>query len=124
MSSSRDYIRSVITDMALPLTRQLFEDVVIEVMNERQVPTRTDFKELRDVVNGMRGKTTSAASTAKKLDKRLAELEEKVAALSTENEALRAQVKKAAPKPARKTARKTAARPAKKASRNTKKKSA
>ena len=108
MSSTRDYIRSVITDATLPLTRQLLEDVVMEVMNERQVPTRTDFKELRDVVNGMRGKTSSAASTAKKLEKRLTELETRIATLEEENAALKAALKK----------------PRKKASRNSGKKSA
>ena len=105
MSSTRDYIRSVVSDAALPLTRHLLEDVVMEVINERQVPSRTDFTELRDVVNAMRGKTTSAASTARKLEARLAELETRVAELAAENEALRtelAEPKKKAPRKPRK----------------------
>jgi len=102
MSSTRDYLRSVVTDAALPLTRQLFEDIVMEVMTDRQIPTRTDFKELRDVVNGMRGKTTSAASAAKKLEKAVAALEARVDALEAENATLKAKLAKPKKKSTRK----------------------
>ncbi|MCP4803893.1 MAG: hypothetical protein GY913_14370 [Proteobacteria bacterium] len=88
MSSTRDYLRSVVTDAVLPISRQLFEDVVMEVMSERQIPSRTDFRELRDVVNGMRGKTSSAASGAKKNEKRIASLENRLDELVAERDAL------------------------------------
>ena len=100
MSSTRDYIRSVVTDAVLPLSRQLFEDVVMEVMNDRQIPSRTDFRELRDVVNGMRGKTSSAANGAKKNDKRITALEARLDEVIAERDALAARVAKLE-KPAR-----------------------
>lgn len=76
MSSRRDYVRSVVTDAMLPVTRQLLQDVVMEVLTDRQVPTRTDYKELRDVVNGMRGQASGAASGVKKLRKQVDALTE------------------------------------------------
>lgn len=81
MSSRRDFLRSVVTDSMLPTVRQLLQDVVMEVINERQIPTRTDYKELRDVVNGMRGQTSSAKSTTRALEKRVVALEAEIAEL-------------------------------------------
>lgn len=107
MSSTRDYVKSVVTDALLPSTRQLLEDVVMEVMNERQVPSRTDFRELRDVVNGMRGKTSSAANGAKKNQKRVEALEARLEALEAERDALAARLDKLE-KPKRTRAKKKA----------------
>ncbi len=70
-----DFIYSSISDSLLPVVRPLLEDVVYEVLSDRQVPTRTDFREVRDLVNAMRGSVSSAANTAKKLDARVAALE-------------------------------------------------
>ena len=79
MASRRDYVRSVLSDALLPLTRQLMEDVVMEVLNERRVPTRTDFQELRDTVNGLRGQVSTATSAVRRLEKSVATLEERLA---------------------------------------------
>jgi len=78
MASRRDYLRSLLSDAMLPLTRQVLEDVVMEVLNDRRVPTRTDFQELRDTLNGMRGQVSAATSTLRRLEKSVAALEEKL----------------------------------------------
>jgi chromosome segregation ATPase len=81
MSSLRDFVQSAFSDAMLPAFRQTFEDVVFETLNDRKVPSRTDFLELRDLVNRLRGQASSAQSGNKKLDKRLSELEEQIAGL-------------------------------------------
>jgi hypothetical protein len=86
MSSLSDFIRSTANDALLPFVREALEDAVLEVLNDRQVPTRTDFKEVRDLVNSMRGSVSSTANLLKKIEARL--------------DALEAAPKKAAPKKA------------------------
>ena len=76
MASRRDYLRSLLSDAMLPFTQQHLEDVVMEVLNERKVPTRTDFQELRDTVNSLRGQVSTSSSTVRRLEKRVAALEE------------------------------------------------
>ena len=78
MSSLTDFALSVFSDALLPFFRQAFEDVVYETLNDRKVPTRTDFIELRDLVNRMRGQASSAVNSAKKLGVRASDLEEKL----------------------------------------------
>ena len=63
-----DFLYSSISDTLLPVVRPLLEDVVYDILNDRQIPTRTDYREMRDLVNDMRG----AVSTATNLTKRLA----------------------------------------------------
>lgn len=110
MGSTRDFVYSSVSDALLPFARQLLQDVVMEVLNERQVPTRTDYQELRNVVNGFRAKATSSAKASKGIDKRLAELEAKLVELQARNEALEAQLAALpAKKPTRSRARKKAA---------------
>ncbi len=87
MSSLSDFVKSVASDSLLPLLRQTFEDVVFEILNERKIPSRTDFTELRDLVNRMRGQTSSAASGAKKLGKRTDALDARLAELVEQVEA-------------------------------------
>ena len=81
MSSLGDFIRSASSDTLLPVFRQTLEDVVMEVLNERQVPSRTDFHELRDLVNSMRSSVSSTANAMQAIDARLKNLEERVAVL-------------------------------------------
>ena len=102
MGSTRDFLYSSLSDALLPITRQLLTDVVMEVLNERQVPTRTDYQELRNVVNGFRTKAASSAKAHKGLEKRLNALEKQVADLQTENAALREQLTKPKPRRTRK----------------------
>lgn len=132
MSSLRDFVLSVFSDSMLPVFRQTFEDVVYESLNERKVPSRTDFLELRDLVNKLRGQASSAKNGNKKLEQRADVLEAQlealqgvcreqaatIAELRASVEALQAAQKKPARKPARKRspAKKGARRSAKKAS--------
>ena len=84
MGSLSDFIRSTANDALLPFVREALEDAVLEVLNDRQVPTRTDFKEVRDLVNSMRGSVSSTANLLKKIEARV--------------DALEAQTKKATPR--------------------------
>ena len=45
--------------MLAPTLRRPVEDIIYETLDKRQVPTRTDFKELRDLVNLLRDKSGS-----------------------------------------------------------------
>lgn len=95
MSSARDYFTSSMADALLPSLRRSFEDVVYETLDHRQVPTRTDFKDLRDQLNGLRGQLTGAVGGVKKLSDdlegavdRLSALEARTAAMEAKVEAL------------------------------------
>ena len=81
MGSTRDFLVTAMSDAMLPLFKVTLEDVLLETLNDRKVPTRTDFQELRDVVNRMRGQTSSAQNAATRADKQLAALEARVAVL-------------------------------------------
>ena len=67
MSSARDFVTSSMADALLPSLKRSFEDVVYETLDQRAVPTRTDFKELRDQLNSLRGQLTGATAGVKKL---------------------------------------------------------
>jgi predicted nucleic acid-binding Zn-ribbon protein len=83
MGSLSDFIRSASSDSMLPFLQQALTDVVMEVLNERQVPTRTDFRELRDVVNKMRSSVTATTTAVKKMEAQLVAMEQRLAALET-----------------------------------------
>jgi len=92
MSSLSDFALSVFSDALLPFFRQAFEDVVYETLNDRKVPTRTDFIELRDLVNRMRGQASSAVNTGKKLGARADDLDARLEALVERAEAQEATI--------------------------------
>ncbi len=84
MSSARDFLASVLGDALLPALRQPMEDAVYEVLDQRQVPTRTDFRELRNLVDDMRGRVSTAtrrAEAAAALEARIDALEARIDAL-------------------------------------------
>jgi hypothetical protein len=81
LGSLRDFVGSYASDIILPAFRNTLEDVVYEVLNEREVPNRTQFAEVRDLVNNLRGPVSSATTAIKKLEKRIEELESRVNAL-------------------------------------------
>ncbi len=87
MGWMRDFVYSSFSDALLPIARPMLEDVVFEILNERQVPTRTDFRELRDLVNGMRGPVSSATSSARRLEERVIALEQAIASLTAQVQA-------------------------------------
>jgi hypothetical protein len=80
MSTTRDFITSTLTDMLLPLFRRSTEDAVYETLDKRQVPTRTDFKEVRDLVNSLRGQVTGTTNGIERIVARIEELEARVVA--------------------------------------------
>lgn len=67
MGSTRDFVAATLADAMLPLFRRSMEDVVYETLDERQVPSRTDFKDLRDLVNNLRGQVSGTSSGVKRL---------------------------------------------------------
>ena len=102
MGTLKDFTTSMASDLMLPFFKTTLEDVVFDILNEREIPNRTQFGEVRDLVNGIRGPVTSATNTLKKLESRLAALEQKVDAQALEIAALREpttpKARKAAPK--------------------------
>jgi predicted nucleic acid-binding Zn-ribbon protein len=81
MGSARDFLSSSMADALLPSLKRSFEDVVYETLDQRQVPTRTDFKDLRDQINGLRGQITGATGGVKKLSEDLEALDERLGTL-------------------------------------------
>ncbi|HCH66786.1 MAG TPA: hypothetical protein DFR83_28545 [Deltaproteobacteria bacterium] len=67
MSSTRDFIAATFSDGLLPVLRRPVEDVIYETLDQRQIPNRTDFKELRDLVLSLRGQVTGMASGIRRL---------------------------------------------------------
>lgn len=67
MGSTRDFIAATFSDGMLPVLRRPVEDVIYETLDDRQIPNRTDFKELRDLVLSLRGQVTGMASGIRRL---------------------------------------------------------
>ena len=67
MGSTRDFIAATFSDGMLPVLRRPVEDVIYETLDQRQIPNRTDFKELRDLVLSLRGQVTGMASGIRRL---------------------------------------------------------
>jgi hypothetical protein len=67
MGSTRDFISATLTDSLLPILRRPVEDVIYETLDNRQIPSRTDFSDLRDVVDGLRGQVSGATQGIKRL---------------------------------------------------------
>lgn len=84
MGTSRDFISSGIADMLLPLFRRSMEDAVYETLDSRQIPTRSDFKELRDLVNNLRGQVTGTTSGIERIMARIDALEARVVAVESQ----------------------------------------
>ena len=105
MGTLKDFATSMTSDLMLPFFRTTLEDVVFDILNEREIPNRTQFGEVRDLVNSLRGPVSSATSSLKKLESRLSMIEEKVDQQAKEIAKLKR--KKPAPKPRKKTAKKT-----------------
>lgn len=67
MGSKRDFIAATLSDGMLPVLRRPVEDVIYETLDTRQIPNRTDFKELRDLVHSLRGQVSGIASGIRRL---------------------------------------------------------
>lgn len=81
MSTTRDFIASTLADMLLPLLKRSTEDAVYETLDKRQVPTRTDFKEVRDLVNSLRGQVTGTTKGIERIVARIDEMEARLIAV-------------------------------------------
>ncbi len=84
MGSSRDFITATIADAIAPSFKRPVEDIIYETLDRRQIPTRTDFKELRDIINNLRSQTTGSTNGIKKLKEGLDELEESFCEMETQ----------------------------------------
>jgi hypothetical protein len=83
MGSSRDFITATIADAIAPSFKRPVEDIIYETLDRRQIPTRTDFKELRDIINNLRSQTTGSTNGIKKLKEGLDDIEESFCGLET-----------------------------------------
>ena len=81
MGTTRDFFASGLADTLLPLLRRSMEDTVYETLDDRQVPTRTDFKEVRDLVNALRGQVGGATKGIERIVARLDQLDARIAKL-------------------------------------------
>lgn len=78
MSSTRDFVAATLADATLPLLRRPVEDLIYETLDTRQIPSRTDFKELRDLVNNLRGQLGGVTGGIKRLADQADALDEQV----------------------------------------------
>lgn len=83
MGSTTDFVAATVADALLPAMRRPLEDVILETLDQRQVPTRSDFKEMRDLVNTLRGQLTGATTGVKKLADRTEAVEDALTAVET-----------------------------------------
>ncbi|MEC7948775.1 MAG: hypothetical protein VX265_14505 [Myxococcota bacterium] len=81
MGSTKDFVAATVADAMLPWFRRPVEDVIYETIDRRQIPNRTDFKEIRDLVNNLRGQLTGATGGVKRLAETADELEEQLEAM-------------------------------------------
>ena len=105
MGVTRDFVAATVADALIPSFRRPVEDIIYETLDQRQIPNRTDFKEIRDLVNSIRGQVSGTANGIQKLaesreantdqvatlqgridamDARLAKLEQLVSSLQTQ----------------------------------------
>jgi hypothetical protein len=81
MGTSRDFFVNAMTDVLLPLLQRALEDAVYETLDTRQVPTRTDFKEVRNLVNNLRGQVTGTTNGIERIVARMSAIEARLDAL-------------------------------------------
>ncbi len=96
MSSSRDFLAATVADAALPLLRRPVEDLIYETLDARQVPSRTDFKELRDLVNNLRGQLVGATGGVRRLVEQAEGVVERVSVLEESLDAAQQQLREMA----------------------------
>ncbi len=92
MGSTRDFIAATFSDGMLPVLRRPVEDVIYETLDTRQIPNRTDFKELRDLVHSLRGQVSGIASGIRRLADGAEEASDTASEQADELAALRAEL--------------------------------
>jgi hypothetical protein len=75
MGAARDFITATVADAIAPTFRRPVEDIIYETLDRRQVPNRSDFREIRDLVNGLRGQVTGAIQSSKQMAETIDSLE-------------------------------------------------
>ena len=83
MGVTKDFIAASIADAFLPAFRRPIEDIIYETLDRRQIPTRTDFKELRDLVNTLRGQVNSALQSVRTLAEQQESFEEELSEIKS-----------------------------------------
>lgn len=78
MGSTMDFISATLTDAVAPKFRRPVEDIIYETIDRKQIPTRTDFQELRNTIDALRSQSTGTSSGIIKIKTGLDELEELV----------------------------------------------
>ena len=94
MGATRDFVSATLADAFLPAFRRPVEDIIYETLDRRQIPTRTDFKEMRDLLNTLRGQVSGATNGVKKLVDRLTGTEDRLDELEDRLDALDARLTK------------------------------
>ena len=83
MGVTKDFIAASIADAFLPTFRRPVEDIIYETLDRRQIPTRTDFKELRDLVNTLRGQVNGAIQSLRTLAEQQESFEEELSEIQS-----------------------------------------
>jgi chromosome segregation ATPase len=94
MGATRDFVSATVADALLPAFRRPVEDIIYETLDRRQVPTRTDFKEMRDLLNSLRGQVSGASNGIRKVVEQAEETEDLIDQLSERLDTIEAHVKK------------------------------
>lgn len=83
MGSTLDFLGATIADALSPRFRRPVEDIIYETIDRKQIPTRTDFTELRNTINSLRSQSTGAQKGIEKLKSGLDDIEESIHDLTT-----------------------------------------
>ena len=94
MGSTLDFLGATIADALSPRFRRPVEDIIYETIDRKQIPTRTDFTELRNTINSLRSQSTGAQKGIEKLKSGLDDIEESIHDLTTRLSDLEAQNKR------------------------------
>ena len=94
MGATRDFVAATFADAFLPAFRRPVEDIIYETLDRRQIPTRTDFKEMRDLLNTLRGQVSGATNGVRKLVDRLTGTEDRLEELEARLDAMEARLTK------------------------------
>ena len=78
MGVTKDFITATIADALAPTFRRPMEDLIYETLDRRQIPTRTDFKELRDLVHNLRGQVSGSIQSLRSISEQQEAIEDKL----------------------------------------------
>ena len=86
MGVTRDFVAATIADALLPTFRRSIEDIIYEALDRRQIPTRTDFKELRDLVNTLRGRANGVVLNLRNISEQQETFTERLEEIENNNQ--------------------------------------